>query len=130
MEDGLIVIMIHGRKSDIESLRARRDELVNLIERTRARVEAAEAAMTEADDFKEDIRRRVWEQEIHPSLGVVKIDCDGYLRDVQLDASAVRQSDTAKLGSRILTAIQEAEARAAVERKEGLEKIFRHVTTD
>lgn len=43
--------MMSGRDSEISRTQARRDELINLIDRTRARVEAVEAAMAKADDM-------------------------------------------------------------------------------
>jgi DNA-binding protein YbaB len=120
--------MTSARKSDIDCLRARRDELVNMIERTRARVEAAEAAKKRADEFKAEMQQRVWLQEVRPGLGVMTMDCKGNLRSLRLNPAEVRLSDPAQLGARILAAIHEAESQINAAQREGLAAIFKYVT--
>jgi DNA-binding protein YbaB len=122
--------MTHPYRPSIEEVRARRDELLDAIERTRARVEAADAAMVAAREFKSELQQRTWTRQIEPALGVLRLDGTGRIRDLQLNAQAVRHSDTARLGARILAAIHEAEAEIRAEQENGLAEIFRHVTTD
>jgi DNA-binding protein YbaB len=115
------------KASDIDRVRARRDELVNLMQRTRALVEDAEDALGRADALNGEFERATWTQEIRPGLGTLTIDGRGRLGDLRLDAGAVRRSDPARLGERVLAAIHEAESRAAGERSAGLAQIFRYV---
>lgn len=81
--------MMCERKSGVDCLRARRDELVEMIERTRAKAEAAEAAMVEGDEFQQGMRRRVRERDIRPSLEGLRIDFAGRLHDMRLNAQEV-----------------------------------------
>ncbi|HEU5156798.1 MAG TPA: YbaB/EbfC family nucleoid-associated protein [Streptosporangiaceae bacterium] len=116
--------MIERPESGIDRVRARQAELINMMQRTRALVAGAEDAIRGAEAFDDQMLHATWTQEIHPGLGTVTIDGRGRLRSLDLEPGAVRQSDTSRLGERVLAAIHEAERHAMNHRREGLQKIF------
>lgn len=86
-------------------------EMADTSRRVQLTVDVVEAFTRDLEAAAESLSLQRTEQEIDPGLGKVVVDGDGVLVDVQLDPRAIRTSDIAALGQRIMAAIQIAEGR-------------------
>lgn len=102
---------------------AKLDEMADVSARVRAIVDAVENLAHELDMVDQISSQEQVAQEIEPGLGVVVVTGDGVLVDVRLDSRAIKMSNAALLGQRILTAIQAAKERGHRDRERRIREV-------
>jgi DNA-binding protein YbaB len=125
--------MDHPSGRDRLSIEQIRDDAVDQIMRAERRMQVTVDAVDEfairAREFGAALARKELTEEITPGLGIVVVMGSGELKDVQLNADSVRTSDPARLGQRILDALNRAETKVRLIRERGLHEISQSIQT-
>jgi DNA-binding protein YbaB len=88
-----------------------------------ATAEAVDEFAVRARDFNASLARRIITREIEPGLGIVAVTGSGDLVDVRFNVDGIRTADPARLGERLLRAMNIAEEKIRGIRERGLENI-------
>jgi DNA-binding protein YbaB len=114
-------------RSSLEKLRVMQDELSGALKRLESRAQASAEAFRQADELDRELERTRFRYPIEPGLGEVTIVGTGELVQIEFDLENLKTTDVAKLGARVVQAIQGAEKLVLEKRAAERERIFQYL---
>ncbi|WP_425547382.1 YbaB/EbfC family nucleoid-associated protein [Actinomadura vinacea] len=103
------------------------DRIMRLERQMRVTADAVDEFATRVRHLDSSLAKKGVVQGIEPGLGAVIVDGNGELQDVKFNVDDVRTTDPARLGDRVLCAINEAKDKIQLIREHGLRDISKSV---